>query len=88
MTDSGASEEELLEKAYELIQDALDKAEDINLPSEAVASALLGVAVQVLVGDLGRDGATDVLSQLIDEIDQGRFDPDEEEGGEEAGVQA
>lgn len=71
-------QEQLIEKAEDILQTAFDEAAAQGLPPEAVTEALVEAVGQSLVQDLGRDGAVQVLQEMISDIRKGGFDPEDE----------
>jgi hypothetical protein len=80
----GPDEERFIEQAEDIVQTALDEADAQGLPPEAMTEALVEAVAHSLVRDLGRDGAVQVLEEMIEDIRKGGFDPEgdaEEEDG-------
>lgn len=79
----GPEQERFIEQAEDIVQTALDEADAQGLPPEAMTEALVEAVAQSLVRDLGREGAVQVLEEMIEDIRKGGFDPeidtDEEE---------
>ncbi len=85
MTDKDTAEaEKNMEAAYALVHGAIEQAERQGISSEALASALVDAVAQMLVLGLGQEGASEVLYEVIDAIEEGQFDADEESEEPEA----